>query len=183
VVKGSLTQKSSSRNICQFLNVISFEDVYGKTMFSPKNLLLVDDHELIKKDYHKLKEFSVMTEIIDKCVSDHDNHKSIYELVKSSLSNIDFGYLRFCLKMIYLLGYNLNLVPDGRVIIGYNIESSKLVYEDEKSNIDFSTKEIKLILDVITNKEIQLKDNEVLIVKNFIKKYYQYHIDLNLKNI
>ena len=80
----------------------------------------------------------------------------------------------------------LDLNADGRKINGVNIENGGLIYQNESGIIDLDVKEaiILLKLNFIPYQDLELYEVEsIQRIKEFIIKYYQFHLQTTLKNL
>lgn len=119
---------------------------------------------------------------------DYLNYKDIFEDVILALnqSDIKVSSLSFALKILKPLGYALDLTADGRQINGVSVEKGGLVYQNESFTSDLNTKDAIFLLKLIYlpyNEhgiyEIDILDK----IEFFIKKYYQYHLNVTLKHL
>ena len=80
----------------------------------------------------------------------------------------------------------MDLSGDGRKIKGINIEKGGLVYQGELDYLDLDVKDaISLLkLSLMPYTELESLDQEILSkIKEFILKYYQFHLQTTLKNL
>ena len=181
IAKGSQKLTSDARVLSQYLNLISFKETPQKSMYTLKEGKLINSFPEIKKNYNDLELANIMLTLIKKYVTAHDSHDKIFELLKYAL--IDFkreNVLAFSFKLLRLLGYHLNLKPDGRTIKGFNLRESRLVYLGENTQIDLNLEEslILLKLSYMTYDKIdRIEDINFLKLKSFMYDYYEYHMD------
>ena len=188
LAKGAQKVTDKSRVISQYLTHISFKEQQGKTFYTMQDPKIINDYANIKKDYHKTKQAALILEIIDTLLIDHIDYKHIFNEVILALneSDIKVSSLSFALKILKPLGYQLDLDADGRSIKGVSIEKGGLIYKNEPFSIDLNTKEAVFLLKLIYlpyNEhgiyEIDILDK----IEQFIKKYYQYHLNVTLKHL
>jgi DNA repair protein RecO (recombination protein O) len=100
--------------------------------------------------------------------------------------NIVLSSVSYALKMLKPLGYELNLVLDGRKVKGMSVPKGSIIYEDEDDYVDLDVKTSTYLLKLLYVPYMELEDipNEQLTkIKEFILKYYQYHLQTTLKNL
>lgn len=187
LAQGAQKVNHPSRILSQTLTRISFKEG-NKSFLTLQEGKILDDYVHIKSDFETMKMASIPFEIIDHIVIDREDHEKIYDEVKEVLASnsIELSSLSFSLKILKRLGYGLNLKPDGRKIKGINIESGGLIYEDETEIIDLDTKEALEVLKLYLKpyKELeQIDEHTFKRMKQFIYKYYQYHLQTTLKNL
>ncbi|MDY0074613.1 MAG: DNA repair protein RecO [Acholeplasmataceae bacterium] len=187
LAQGAQKVNHASRILSQFLTHIDFKE--GKKSFYPlqEGKIIHDFHE-IKNDFQLTKYAALMLEIVDHLVVENADHSLIFNELILALKSpfIDLSALSFSLKMINLLGYGMDLSPDGRKVKGVSIEKGSLVYQGEADQIDLDTKDaITLLkLSVMPYSSLDQSLNEHLDkIKEFILKYYSYHLQTTLKNL
>lgn len=187
IARGSQRLSSELRLISQYLNLIEFYD-NGKKMQSLIDAKLIDDYQEIKKDFFKTKLVAAMLEAIDKVRDEEIDHELVLEeLIKSiNSNNLNASTLSFLIKLISEAGYTPNFEADGRVVRGFNLERGIIVYENDVISTDLNVAQtiilMKLLnLDVSDLEEIAKDHFES--ISQFIKKYYEYHLRVSLKNI
>lgn len=188
IAKGSQKLNASTRVLAQFLTRLSFKEVPSKSMYTLLEPKLIDDYHKIKDNYQQTQAAALILEIIDHFIVEDAIHQSIYNEIIAALeaTDIEISALQFSLKMLNPLGLALNLNPDGRKVRGVSIENGGLVYEDEDGFIDLDVKAATPLL-----KLYYLPYNEHSIyaidtlneIKEFIQKYYQFHLQTTLKNL
>lgn len=187
IARGSQRLSSELRLISQYLTLIEFYD-NGKSMQPLRDAKLVNDFQAIKQDYFKTKLVALMLEAIDRVRDEEMNHELVlHELIKSiNSSNLEVATLSFLIKLASAAGYEPNFSADGRIVIGFNIANGSIVYENDPHIVDLNTRHTILLmkllsLDVNDLEPIDSKDFES--IKQFINKYYEYHLRVTLKNI
>ena len=183
--RGSQRINSSDRIVAQYLNEISFEYNTFKSFLSLKSAKLINDFEFIKKDFNKTKTISLVLEIIDKVLIDEIYNEKIYELLIEALysKNIETASLSFALKMLYYLGYGMNLKSNGNNILGTSINKGGIVYEGERFPIDLNVEESIALLKLTylkISETIEIDELHLKSIKRFIYYYYENKIDLKL---
>lgn len=172
------------RVLTQYLNLIEF-DSKDKTMFRLADAKLINEYPKIKADYQNTKNAALPLEIIDKIITEPDDHPTIYKHLIQSLENLETGYLSFALKVLPIIGYHLNLSLDGRSVKGFSLNLNRLVYQEEDHPITLdvvqTTELLKLFFPYESDKIGELKHIEAL--KNFIKQYYQTYLNIELKTL
>lgn len=187
LAKGAQKVNHASRILSQTLTKIEFKES-DKSFFILQDAKIIDDYQHIKMSFDQMKLASIPFEIIDRIITDKDNHDEIYQEVVQVLSqeDIELSVLSFCIKLLKHLGVGLNLKPDGRKIKGVNIESGGLIYEGEDEIIDLDTKEALELLKLYLKPYKELESLQVDLkrkIKQFILKYYQYHLQTTIKNL
>lgn len=186
MARGAERLNSNDRILAQYLTEIEFGYTNFKDFMTLKQAKLLNDYDSIKTDYHKVKDASLILEIITRTAFGDENHQAIYNLAIESLNyhNIKVSSYSFALKILYYLGFGIALKGDGRIIKGVNIEQGRIVYEDELESVILNLDEAVQLLQITYTKTNELKefDNNFLEkLKIFIKKYYEYHLNISLK--
>lgn len=183
--RGSQRINSSDRVIAQYLNEISFEYNTFKTFLTLRSAKLINDFDEIKKDFNKTKTVSLALELIDKVLIDEIYNEKIYELLIETLysKNLETASLSFSLKMLYYLGYGMNMKSEGRNILGTSITKGGIVYEGERFPIDLNVDESISLLKLTylkISEEIEIDELHLKSIKRFIYYYYENKMDLKL---
>lgn len=189
LAQGAQKLNQTSRILSQFLTRIEFkEGSNSKSFIKLQEGVIIDDYHLIKDDFIKTKAAAMMTEIIDHVVVDNQEHTFIYRELIEALSAKDsiLSSLSFALKILKALGYEINLEPDGRTVKGVSIANGSLVYEGETIGCDLDVKAATSLLRLM-HLPYQALNNDVIthieVIKIFILKYYNYHLQTTLKNL
>lgn len=187
VAKGARKLRSKTRLISEYLTKISFKNRPNKYMYTLMDYELLDSYEFIKKDFHKIKDISLILEVIDRFIGYDNNYKRIYNILDKALtfSNTKEIKLAFLVKILYDLGYGFYIEKSNKPIKGFSLSKSKLIFIGDKDNNDLSPNLSKLLINYIYKpfEDIpKLNEKEYNLLFNFIKKYYEYHIQ-PLKNI
>lgn len=188
LARGAQKLKEKSRVISQYLTHISFKEVEHKQFFTLSEPKLINEFEYIKTDFNKTKKAALILEIIDQLVVDQVNYKIIFDNMVLALNQKDISVasLSFALKILKPLGYELNLVADGRPIKGISIQKGGLVYQGEAESSDLNTKDALSLLKLyyLPYNEHGIYDIDTLSkIEDFTQKYYQYHFNTTLKNM
>ena len=187
IARGSQRLSSELRLISQYLNLIEFYD-NGKKMQSLTDAKLLDDYQIIKKDFFKTKLVAAMLEAIDKVRDEEIDHELVLEeLIKSiNSNNLNAATLSFLIKLISQAGYAPNFEADGSVVRGFNLELGIIVYEKDVISIDLNVQETIILMKLLNldvNDLEEIDQNHFESISQFIKKYYEYHLRVSLKNI
>lgn len=187
IARGSQRLSSELRLISQYLNLIEFYD-NGKKMQSLTDAKLLDDYQKIKKDFFKTKLVAAMLEAIDKVRDEEIDHELVLEeLIKSiNSNNLNAATLSFLIKLISQAGYAPNFEADGSVVRGFNLELGIIVYEKDAISIDLNVQETIILMKLLNldvNDLEEIDQNHFESISQFIKKYYEYHLLVSLKNI
>jgi len=187
IAQGVEKLTNQNRILAQYLTLIGFKN-QDKSMLRLSEAVLIDDFSVIKQAYHQTKSAAVILEILDKLIVEEQNHSDIFNLAKSALKSpfIEEAALMFSIKIQKMLGYAIDLNPDGRVVKGISIEKGGLVYENESYRIDL---DVKTSIDVLklfskTFEQLNALPQETIDkIKDFIFKYVEYHLQTTLKNL
>jgi DNA repair protein RecO (recombination protein O) len=187
LAQGSQKTNNMTRILSQYLTQIEFKDL-KKSFMTLSESKILDDFEEMKKDYHQTKCAALILEIIDQLIVDDYSHELIYQEMMLALKSphIEISSISFALKILKPLGYELNLIADGRRVLGVNIERGGLVYQNETDIIDLDTKDSIHLLKLYYMPYQELMEIEPSVLsklKIFIQKYYQYHLQTTLKNL
>ena len=188
VAKGAQKVTDKSRVISQYLTHISFKEQKDKSFYTMQEPKIINEFSILKADYHKTKQAALILEIIDQLMIDDLNYKDIFNdaILALNEKDIKVSSLSFALKVLKPLGYALNLDADGRQIIGLSIEKGGLVYQNEVFPIDLNTKDAIFLLKLyyLPYNEHGIYEVDILEkIEFFIKKYYQYHLNVTLKHL
>lgn len=184
VAQGAQKLKSNDRFLSQYLTKIEFDDE-NKGFHRLKQAKLINDYQKIKEDFYHTKHAALMLEIVDQAVDEHLPHETIFNELSLALDakNLKKTSLSFAIKMLKYLGYELNLTGNGNKVIGLNIETGSLVYEGEKIKIDLETRDVIELLKLAKMPYSDLSEGDIKKQQAFVKEYYQYHLQLTLKNL
>jgi DNA repair protein RecO (recombination protein O) len=187
LAQGSQKVNHPSRILAQYLTHIEFKEG-TKSFLTLAESKILNDFSKIKSDYHKTQSAAIILEIIDHLIVDEYQHDQIYDEMMQALSapDISLSSLSFSLKILKPLGYAIDMNADGRKVKGLNIENGCLIYEGEQDIIDLDIKESISLLKLMFQPYLDLEPIELEIlkkIKNFILKYYQYHLQSTLKNL
>lgn len=187
LAQGSQKLNQASRILAQYLTKISFKEG-TKSFIKLHDGIIVDDYMRIKSDFNHTQSAALMLEIIDHLVVDNADHLRIFHELDLALQspNMELSSLSFAIKMTELLGYGLDLSPDGRPLKGLSITQGRLIYQGEPDAFDISLadavgilKFMRMPYDALTTDLTMYRDG----VKNFVLKYYDYHLQTTLKNL
>ena len=185
IAKGAQKLNSNDRILGQYLNHISFEEMPGKEMYTLKSAKLIHDFAHIKNDFEDTKKCASMLEIIDKAIKADENHELIFTMLTRGLSskNLEYSQLSFALKVLDIIGYGINLEADGRKIKGLSLSEARLIYLNEDLSYDLSLEQtIHLLkLQKMPFEDLESLNLETKSIHTFIKKYYEYHLNIQLK--
>lgn len=183
IAKGAQKVTSELRTIGQYLNLISFKEVPFKQMYILMEAKLINGYQDLKTDYDTTLKVSILFDLLS-FVSDNDDHEKIFILLKDALNQLsDEVVLSFGFKLLKYLGYQMNLKPDGRDVMGFNIMEARLVYKHEhlKRDLDLSLTTELLKLTYQSNDLLQKLDKATYhALKKFMYDYYEYHTDSKL---
>lgn len=185
--RGSQKINSKDRIITQYLTLISFEYKEFKTFMYLSNAKIINDFNKIKVNYNLTKDASMPLELIDRVVFESDYNEKIYNLLIDTLNsgNIKYASLSFALKLLYYIGYGLNLVPEQKEVKGISIHKGGIVYDNENYYVNLNLEESVSIFKLTNLKikdldDFKLEENEYQIIKSFIYNYYLDKLDLKI---
>lgn len=187
LAQGSQKINQSSRVLAQYLTHIEFKD-QNKSFITLAESKIINDFSKIKEDYTQTKSAALILEIIDQLIVDNYNHQLIFQEMLLALNgdNMVTSSYSFALKILKPLGYELNLNADGRKVLGFNIDKGGLVYKGETDIIDLDLQASITLLKLYYKPYHELEEHESEIltkIKEFILKYYQFHLQTTLKNL
>ena len=187
IAQGSQKINHPMRVLSQYLTQIEFKE-QNKSFYTLQDAKIIDDFEVIKQDFKKTKQAALILEMIDHLIFDEADHQSIYLEVTEALhaEDIFLSALSFSVKILKPLGYELNLKPDGRKVLGISIDTGSLVYEHTNDVVDLSIKASIYMLKLLMVPYAKLEpipEEYIEDIKHFILKYYQYHLQTTLKNL
>lgn len=188
LARGAERLNSNDRILAQYLTHIKFEYNEFKDFLTLKNGEIINDFANIKNDFAKTKGASIILEILDKATLGELKNEDIFELAIKALNYQDIlvSALSFSLKMVYYLGYGINFKGDGRKIKGVNIKYGRIIYEEEKIEVDLNYNETIDLLKLTYTKieDLEAFDNSFINKsKTFIKEYYAYHLNIIIKSL
>lgn len=187
LAQGSQKVNSPYRILAQYLTKIDFKDQV-KPFITLQEGKIIDDYHGIKSDFHQTKSAGIILELIDHTIMENMDHGQLYHEVNLALMapRLELSSLSFAVKLIEPLGYQIHLSGDGRKIKGVSIERGSLIYEGEGFPVDLDVKGALdlLRLSLVPYHELSEQPwNDLTRVKDFIFKYYQFHLQLTLKNL
>lgn len=187
IAKGSQRLSSELRIMSQYLTLIEFYD-NGKNMQRLSEAKLLNSYNFLKEDYFKAKLAAAMLEAIDKVRDTNLNHEAVLNELRIALisENLKEATLSFLIKLISEAGYKPNLIPKKEEVVGFNIKSASLVYQGDLIEVDLEPRYLIILIKILnldTEKNEMLSYEDYEILKKFVKKYYEYHINVSLKNI
>ncbi len=188
LAKGAQKLTQKTRVIGQFLTRVSFDITPNKTFMIFKNPQVINDYKKIKDDFVKTKYAALALEIVDKFMTELEDHQKVYDELVLVLDQeeIHKSVLSFSLKMLKILGYGIDLDADGRVVKGISVEKGGITYENEGYIVDLDTKDAILLLKLYYlpyNEHSDVSDESIHRIEIFISRYYAYHLHTILKNL
>ena len=187
VARGSQRLSSELRMVSQYLTLIEFYD-NGKNMQPLREVKLLNSYDFLKTDFFKAKYAAVMLEALDKVRDQNLNHEAVLNELRIALlsDNLKESSLSFLIKLISEAGFRPNLTSKEKDVIGFNLKNSQLVYKGEPITLDLELRETIILVKLLnldTEKVEAMSPKDDATLRKFIKKYYDYHINVNLKNI
>lgn len=187
IANGVQKQNSQLRNLTQYLTYLSFEATENKAMYRLKQPKLLDDFSDLKTSYQGLKSAALILELIDKVIVANEDHQLILAAAIEALKgSIVEASLSFSIKLLAKLGYQPNLIPNGKPIIGFSILTANLVYEGDLITPSIDTATILIVLKLANLSYDQLPkltEEQIKIIKQFVYDYYELHLQIQLKTL
>lgn len=187
LAQGAQKLNHPNRILAQYLTHIAFKDRPKSflTLMEPK---LINEFANLKSDYAATKSAALILEAIDKLIIEDQPHAVIFSEALQAISapHIVPSGLSFVLKLFKPLGYALDLQPDGRSVIGVNIEKGGLVYKGESAIIDLDTKGAVELLKLLMSPYEMLIPLDLIQtdqIKAFVLKYCLFHLQTTLKTL
>jgi len=164
LAQGSQKLNQASRILAQYLTKITFKEG-NKSFLKLQEGVIINDFAAIKSDFSHTKSAALMLEIIDHLVVDNADHERIFHELDLALHghDIELCSLSFTIKMTDILGYGLDLNP-----IDISLSDAVGILKLMRMPYALLTEDLKIYLDA---------------AKNFISKYYDYHLQTTLKNL
>jgi DNA repair protein RecO (recombination protein O) len=177
---GVKSYKHEYRVLSQYLTEIEFS-YQEKEMFALSKAKFIDGFDDLKKNYIQLSKQAVILEIIDHLITDDIDHDKVYPLLIESLKH-PYGYMIFALKLLFGFGYRLNFVGDDPT--GFSIKNASVTTkkDGEYADIDLeTTTEIAALYFYKTGDNVTLEPNQIKHIEHFIKTFYRYHMEYDIK--
>lgn len=184
VSKGAKNYKNPNHYLSDYLTLISFELNPDKTMQTLKQAALIDDYYTLKKDYLKVQNASVILNSIPFLLTDDLPHERLFNLIIQLLSfkDLNFAALTYMIKLTYALGYELSFKKENA--IGFNLSTGQTVIKDESLKPDLNVNEtVHLMKLYYLTQEIEIDQEIKNTLIKFIKAYYEYHMDYDIKGL
>lgn len=182
VGSGVKSYKHEFRVLSQYLTEIEF-NYQEKDIFPLTKAKLLDDFDDLKKDYTGLSKKVIILEIIDHLVTQDLDHEKIYHLSIEMLRH-PYGYLIFALKLLFAFGYRLNFIGDDPT--GFSIRNASVttLSQNEHPDVDLETTvQIAALYFYKTGESIEIDTPMIHKIEQFIKTFYRYHMEYDLKGI
>ena len=182
VASGVKSYKHEFRVLSQYLTEIEFA-YQDKDMYPLSKAKLVEEFTDLKKGYSMLSKQALILEIIDHLVTVDLDHEKIYSLAIEMLRQ-PYGYMIFALKLLFAFGYRLNFIGDEPT--GFSIKNASVttLNQSEHPDIDLETTiQIAALYFYKTGDSIQLDAPKMRHIEQFIKTFYRYHMEYDLKGL
>jgi len=167
--KGAQKMTSQLRVASQYLTHIEADFVKKEGLIPVSQLKIVNDFQSIKSNFDSMSEVALLLELIQQCIGEDAPHQSIFKdlmIVLNSLYLKELS-LRFIIRILHVIGYDLNLTGDGQDVIGFHIPTASLLLQLKYTNYDT----------IFTISDTQLKS-----IKSFLIDYIEYHVHIKIKN-
>jgi DNA repair protein RecO (recombination protein O) len=185
--KGSQKMTSQLRVASQYLTHIEADFVKKEGLIPVSQLKIVNDFQSIKNSYESMSEVALLLELIQQCIGEDAPHQSIFQDLMIILNSpyLKEVSLRFMIRILHVIGYDLNLTGDGQDVIGFHIPTASLIYFGDSKTSDISMEDLILLLQLkYTNYDTILKisDTQLKSIKSFLIDYIEYHVHIKIKN-
>ncbi len=185
--KGAQKMTSQLRVASQYLTHIEADFIKKEGLIPVSQLKIVNDFQSIKNSYESMSEVALLLELIQQCISEDAPHQSIFQDLMIILNSpyLKEVSLRFMIRILHVIGYDLNLTGDGQDVIGFHIPTASLIYFGDSKTSDISMEDLILLLQLkYTNYDTILKisDTQVKSIKSFLIDYIEYHVHIKIKN-
>lgn len=182
VANGVKSYKHEYRVLAQYLTEIEFA-YQEKDMMPLSKAVYLNGFDALKSNYQWLVKQSVILEIIDHLITTDIDHDKIYPLAIEQL-NQPYGYLIFALKLLFAFGYRLNFVGDDPT--GFSIKNAQVTTEKSEAFPDVDLETTVLIASLYFYKsgdDVQLEPTQIKQIEKFIKTFYRYHMEYDIKGL
>jgi DNA repair protein RecO (recombination protein O) len=185
--KGAQKMTSQLRVASQYLTHIEADFIKKEGLIPVSQLKIVNDFQSIKNSYESMSEVALLLELIQQCIGEDAPHQSIFQDLMIILNSpyLKEVSLRFMIRILHVIGYDLNLTGDGQDVIGFHIPTASLIYFGDSKTSDISMEDLILLLQLkYTNYDTILKisDTQVKSIKSFLIDYIEYHVHIKIKN-
>lgn len=182
VAKGVKNYKNPYFHLADYLNLIEVNINENKSMQTLRQAELINSYEEIKNNFNDFKTVSKILKVVDRLLVNVDYEDRLFNLIINLLDyeNKNLAYLTLLIKLTYSLGYRLTFSNDK--IKGFNLKKGKTVNENEDLKLDLDiieTMYLKLIY--YKKEEVEISDEIIMKLYDFIKKYYLYHLDYKIE--
>ncbi len=175
VAKGAKNYKSAYMSY-DYLTLILFNLNEAKSIQTLKESQIEDYFSEIKSDYRKVMHASLILKAIE-LFTDDLPHERLFNLIIWLLSfkDLELAAITLYIKLTYALGYELSFDKEYE---GFDLTLGRTVNHVKSLN-----KEETTVLKTLYYLKEEILLDEVLkkTLKQFIKKYYIYHIDYEIK--
>lgn len=185
--KGAQKMTSPLRIAAQYLTHIEV-DVHKKEGLIPvSQMKIIHDFQDIKSSFINIKEVALILELIDVVVEEDSPHDIIFKDVITILHHEHRQELslRFMLRLLNYIGYDLDIKGNGKDVIGFHIPSASLLYVGDIKTSSISMIDLITLLQLkYTNYDTILKisDAQLKSLKTFLIDYIEYHVHIKIKN-
>lgn len=175
VAKGAKNYKSAYMSY-DYLTLITFNLNEDKSIQTLRETKIEDYFNEIKSDYGKVIYASLILKAIELLTADLP-HERLFNLITWLLSfnDLELAAITLYIKLTYALGYELSFDKEYE---GFDLTLGKTVNHVKSLNKEETTalKTLYYLKEEIIIDEVLKKT-----LKQFIKKYYIYHIDYEIK--
>lgn len=175
VARGAKGYKSSYRAY-DYLTLISCELNINKSMQTLKKSEIINYYDTLKSDYKKSRYAGLILKAID-LITDDLPHQRVFDMITWLLTfkDIELAAITLYIKLTYALGYELTF---HKTYESFDLfKGTTTPYAQSLTKIETMALQTLYYL----KEEIELTETLKETLKQFIKKYYIYHMDYDIK--
>jgi DNA repair protein RecO (recombination protein O) len=185
--KGAQKMTSQLRIASQYLTHINVDIPKKEGLIPVSQINIINDFQHIKNNYESMREVALLLELITQCIDEDAQHHTIFNdlIVILNSPHLSELSLRFILRLLHMIGYDLNVTGDGREVIGFHIPSASLLYLGDNKTTNISMEDLIVLLQLkYTNYDtiLTISDIQRQSIKSFLIDYIEYHVQIKIKN-
>ncbi len=181
IAKGAKNYKNLNYSLTEYFSLIEVDLKENKTMQTLAKASLLKDYPLYKV-LDNIKYLKSYISALNYLITDDLPHERLFKLLVTLLDfkNIRLGLVTFYIKLTYALGYQLTFYKHDYQ--GFNLTLGKTISTKENLKIDLNKRETDFLKEIyFLTEEVEIEEEILLELEQFIKKYYKYHIDYNIE--
>lgn len=181
IAKGAKNYKNLNYSLTEYFSLIEVDLKENKTMQTLAKASLLKDYPLYK-GLDNIKYLKSYISALNYLITDDLPHERLFKLLVTLLDfkNIRLGLVTFYIKLTYALGYQLTFYKHDYQ--GFNLTLGKTISTKENLKIDLNKRETDFLKEIyFLTEEVEIEEEILLELEQFIKKYYKYHIDYNIE--